>query len=433
MKLTNGIEIISLEDSLARVRNLAPFGAADIAADERLGRRLADPEIVSQWALADSRKNDNFNFQTVGDVKPRDEDYIYVKFRALSKTVVPGHWIDWSKDNVLEESVPLLMGATVYPNHEFTDINNWLGSVSQSLWDAEGGQSQGVPGINAEYKIDALMNPRIARGLLMKPPAIHSTSMTVLFEFDYSHPDIALENKWKFFDMLGEEVEGEIVRLIVTKIREYWEAGLVFQGADRLAKQYDEADEQEDFAEMQASADKTNRPGAGFSAKEADVDPSSNRVKTAKINEEKTMKLTNEQKSELGIEFDGDDVLETEILKAAQALAAKLKPFEGVNLAELQSQAKAGKAFIEMQRAEVTRLAKLAELGADEGDLDDVISQSIADADFNRLVKLNAYFEKKAVERFPNLARSSQEDSAAVEAAGGVKQQTMTAPTVGLH
>jgi hypothetical protein len=36
-------------------------------------------------------------------------------------------------------------------------------------------------------------------------------------------------------------------------------------------------------------------------------------------NEEKTMKLTAEQKKELGIEFDGEDVPETEILKAAES------------------------------------------------------------------------------------------------------------------
>jgi hypothetical protein len=42
-------------------------------------------------------------------------------------------------------------------------------------------------------------------------------------------------------------------------------------------------------------------------------------------NEEKTMKLTAEQKKELGIEFDGEDVPETEIFKAAESLAAKVK------------------------------------------------------------------------------------------------------------
>jgi hypothetical protein len=106
--------------------------------------------------------------------------------------------------------------------------------VSNVAWDETGDQFGGVPGINAEYKIDALMNPRIARGLLMDPPAIHSTSMTVLFEFEFSHPDLVEQGR--FWQLLGDEVEGSIVRLIVTKIQEYWEASLVFPGADRFAK-----------------------------------------------------------------------------------------------------------------------------------------------------------------------------------------------------
>jgi hypothetical protein len=64
-------------------------------------------------------------------------------------------------------------------------------------------------------------------------------------------------------------------------------------------------------------------------------------------------------------------------------IAAKAKEFDGVNIAELQKKAAAADGYIEKQRAEVTRLAKLAELGAEEGDLDEVIAQSITDADFD--------------------------------------------------
>jgi hypothetical protein len=304
MKLKNGIEIVSMNELIGtgRVRMRSPFTAPDIRASEKLAEKLREIGQASQWGLniTGNNKQDNFNFQKVGDILPRDEDYIFVNFRALSKRIVEGHWIDWSKDDVLKNSAPLLNRATVYPNHDFTDINNWLGSVSGVAWDEEGANSAGVPGINAQYKIDALMNPRIARGLLMQPPAIHSTSMTVLFKFEFSHPDIATESRWRFFDLLGEEVDGEIVRLIATEILEYWEASLVFQGADQLAKQYDD-DPEEDFADMSRRTD-DNPPAAGNA-----LPPNSN--------EEKTMKLTAEQKKELGIEFDGEDVPETEILK----------------------------------------------------------------------------------------------------------------------
>jgi hypothetical protein len=407
-KLPTGLKIVSMERQTAQVRMRAPFAAAGISASEKLTELLRTANLWRQNTQVN--KSDNFNFEKVADILPKDEEYISVNFRALSKTIVPGHWIDWSKDNVLKDSVSMLLGATVYPNHDFSDINNWLGSVSNVAWDETGANAEGVPGINATYKIDALMNPRIARGLLMTPPAIHSTSMTVLFKFEPSHPDIFNESRWRFCELLGEEVEGQIVRLIVTEILEYWEASLVFQGADRLAKKYDE-DEEEDFENLSA---------AGLSALPANS------------NEEKTMKLSKEQKAELGIEFDGDEVPETEILKAAESLAAKTKQFDGVDIANLKKQASQVETLLVAKRAEVTRLARLAELGAEEGELEEIISQQIEEADAEKLVKLEAYFGKKAADKFPT-GRSSQEDSQQIENAGGVSQAAVTVPTVGLH
>lgn len=422
MKNLNGIKILSMERQLAQVRLRAPFAAAEICASEELQKRLTEIGMASQWSFVPAQqKQDNFNFQKVADVLPRDEDYILVPFRALSKTIVEGHWIDWSKDDVLKNSTSLLFGATVYPNHDFTDINNWVGSVAAVEWDENGARAEGIPGINVRYKIDALMNPRIARGLLMKPPAIHSTSMTVLFKFEYSHPDIANESRYRFFDLLGEEVEGQIVRLIVTEILEYWEASLVFQGADRLAKQCE--DDEEDFADLSAEADGHN-PTAAAAAPPANS------------NEEKTMNLKKEQKEKLGIEFDGDDVPETEIFKAADSLADSLAAFGEVKASEvvaLRSKAEAGEKFIKLQREEVTRLAKLSELGANEGDLPAVMAKQIDAADFDTLVELKDFYGKKVAEKFPKLARSSQEDAAPVEDAGGVKKQTKPAVKVGLH
>lgn len=411
--LNNGIEIVNLDARHARVRLVAEAG--EITASEKLASRI---QAVSQWGIPVKITNaagtsDNFNYERAADILPTPDDYITVPFRAISKSVVPGHWIDWSKDNVLKDSLQKLYGQTVYPNHDFTDVTQWLGSVASVEWDEAGEQSDGVPGINAEYKIDALMNPRIARGLLMDPPAIHSTSMTVLFKYEYSHPDIAADNRWRFFDLLGEEVEGEIVRLIVTEILEYWEASLVFQGADRLAKQRKET---KDFAEMAA---------------DTGDDASPLELKTGA----KTMKLTAEQKTKLGIESDGDEISETEIASAAERLADRLESFgefDPSKIAELTAAAEAGKAFIEKQRGGVVRLAKIAEISGDSEELPAVIAKQIAAADFETLVELEAYYTKKAVDKFPAGGRSSVETSDAVESAGGVKQQT-SAPRVGLH
>lgn len=147
------------------------------------------------------------------------------------------------------------------------------------------------------------------------------------------------------------------------------------------------------------------------------------------------MKLTKEQKTQLGIEFDGDDVPETEILKAAQTLAARNAEFKDVNLSDLRAKAAVADTYVEEKRTEVRRLARLAELGAEEGELDEVISEDIDNASFERLGKLQNLYQKKSAERFPELGRSSQETSEEIETAGGVKTEQQSAVTepVTLH
>lgn len=415
--MKNGIELINLDAQMASVRLRFPFGK--ITASESLEKRITQAsQFYHEGNVNVGRDGSQFNFENIGDVLPTEADYILVPFRAISKTVVPGHWLDWTKDNVLRDSMQKLLGQTVYPNHDYTDINNWLGSVASVEWDEAGEQSNGVPGINAVYKIDAVMNPRIARGLIINPPAIHSTSMTVLFKYEYSHPAIAAENRYRFFDLLGEEVEGEIVRLIVTEVIEYWEASLVFMGADRLAKQQEKD---------------------SFSVKKEETRQGTKDPEQLKEGV-KTMNLTQEQKAKLGIEFDGDDVPESLILKSAESAIDSLNesieafgPTKPDEIATLRQQAAAGVKFIEKLRAEVIRLAKLAEFGGEEGELAGVITKQIAASDFDTLVELEDFYGKKAAEKFPKIARSSIEDNDAIDMAGGVNQQRATAPAIGLH
>lgn len=427
--LKSGVEIMdlsALSGGTGRVRMRIPLAPERIIPDANLGERIKGSASLLFDFAKNQSKNDNFNYETIGDVLPQDGDYISVAFRALSKRVLPGHWLDFTQGDVLKNSVQMLLGATVYPNHDLFDINNALGVVTDVEWDEDGAAAGGVPGINAKYKIDALMNPRIARLLMMKPPAIHSTSMTVLFDFEFSHPDLVEQNR--FWDLLGEEVEGSIVRLVITEILEYWEASLVFQGADRLAKQYED---QEAGVSGQLSVGSGQLEEESVEAAEAEV-----LLTPPNSNEEKTMKLTKEQKESLGIEFDGEDVPEAEILKAAESMAAKVEEVSAqvpADLAELQAQAAAGKTYIELQRTEVTRLARLAELGAETGGLAPVIADDIAAASFDRLVQLEQHYEKKVADRFPEAVRSSLEGSEAVDDAGGGADKPKKLPSVGIH
>jgi hypothetical protein len=367
---------------------------ADIIAAEQSQKRpqeLDGVDPISRLSNAARASQEAPEFQTLEDLKPKPTDFIHPLFRALSATLIEGYWLDYSKPGVLPAAVPLLQGQTVYEDHRYWRVRDWVGVVSKSQWDEKGAESDGVPGINTELKIDWKKNPWIARGLMMTPPAIHSVSVTVLFEFDFSHPDLVEQGR--FWDLLGEEVEGSIVRLVVTKILGFWELSLVFQGADTLAKQL--AGEQETEVEMTAA-----RRGP-TTKKESGI-----------------VKLTAEQKKQLGLtEHQGDDVPEATVLQSLSRLATR---------------AEAGDRFLSSQRTECLRVAKLAILGAEEGTLPPALSNSISKAEGEDLEGLITMYAEQAEKRFPLTCqhcgkqqvkgRSSVEERADVDKAAQTKQ-----------
>lgn len=117
-----------------------------------------------------------------------------------------------------------------------TNIGNAIGAVSQVMWQEsyKDGSFTIPAGINGILKIDGKANPRIARGILMEPPSIHSNSVTVQFKWDKSHPQME-DNE--FYQKLGTyDSKGVMVRRIVTEIVRYLETSLVSHGADSFAQ-----------------------------------------------------------------------------------------------------------------------------------------------------------------------------------------------------
>lgn len=182
----------------------------------------------------------NFQPQSMEELVPRDEDYIYPVYRALSQCVIECYYTDHTRPGVLEASVPLLQKQTVYTDH-FTRAENWVGVVESAWWDipAESGTKFVTPGINVKLKIDAKVNPKIARGILMDPPALHSVSVGIWFNWEKSHPNMPDRTFW---ERLGQEVDGHRVLIVVTEILSYDEISLVFQGADPEAKKFSAAE-----------------------------------------------------------------------------------------------------------------------------------------------------------------------------------------------
>ena len=195
---------------------------------------------VNKFGLFGSNTDYNTYYPDVTpeDVKPKDNEFIEPVFRMLSNCIVAKNYMptEFPKD-VLKASMGLLVGQTVNCDHE-TEIGNAIGSVKEVSWqNAYTDETMGIEipaGINAVLKIDAKANPRIARGIMMDPPSIHSNSVTVQFEWKPSH---SFEKEWEFYDKIGTIAEdGTMVRRIVTKIISYKETSLVSHGADPFAQ-----------------------------------------------------------------------------------------------------------------------------------------------------------------------------------------------------
>ena len=178
---------------------------------------------------------------TKEDLTPNADEFIEPVFRLLSATIVSKNWnpTDFSQPGVLKASMRMLLGQTVNCDHS-TDIGNAIGSVSQVMW--QEGYKDGnfmIPaGINGVLKIDGKANPRIARGILMDPPSIHSNSVTVQFKWDKSHPGMDDRDFW---DKLGTyDEKGNMIRKVVTEVVRYLETSLVSHGADSFAQKIGE-------------------------------------------------------------------------------------------------------------------------------------------------------------------------------------------------
>ena len=189
-------------------------------------------EAAIRAALLDKNVRQQLE-QLTGTDSDLQSDYIEIPWRMLSKTIVPGWWLDFTKDNVLKSAIDKFNHLTIYTDHR-PDIRNWVGVTTNPSWTEQAGQNPA--GIDAKFKIDAVKEPDIARGFLMKPPAIKSNSVGINFMASRSHPDM---EDHEFYGMMGREVDGQIVRWIVEEIVHVHETSLVYAGADPYANRQD--------------------------------------------------------------------------------------------------------------------------------------------------------------------------------------------------
>jgi hypothetical protein len=204
-------------------------------------KQTLEKKDTSSFGLFDT-STPNFNTYypevTAEDLKPKDDEFISPTFRLLSETIVHRRYnpIDFSMNGVLKSSMSKLLGQSVYTNHD-AQIGNEVGSVAEVAWQdsytTKGGLK--VPaGIIGVLKIDGKSHPKIARAIMMSPPAIHSNSVTVSFAWEKSHPKMSDEEFMSKIGTFGEDKQ--LVRRIVTEIGAYHETSLVAHGADPWAQ-----------------------------------------------------------------------------------------------------------------------------------------------------------------------------------------------------
>ncbi len=278
------------------------------------------------------------------------------QFRVLSAAYLPDHYLDYRTPGVLEDAVArgLLSGNSVMINHSW-DVRDWVGVVGRYWMDVE---KDGIPaGINAELWIDReKANGRVDGGDIIRGieiGAIHSCSLTVQFEWRKSHASMDDDTFWR---KIGTTVNGEVVRVIATKILEIMELSLVWRGADRNARRTDTPKNMR-TAENSASAEQEYTEGGDHV-----------RETLAKILQKPVEEIS---EASLGAMIEQAKVsavqaalkpLEEQIAerdaKTAQ-LEAKVTALEAEK-AGLASLAKAGEEFLANLRKETARVYKLA-------------------------------------------------------------------------
>lgn len=330
------------------------------------------------------------------EVDSEPEDFVEVDYRALSAAILGDRPIDFSKEAVLKKGVRLLNGQTIFKDHD-TRTDNWVGTVVATKWDTK---TPGLPpGINATLRLDMVKDPMTVRGVLQG--ALHSVSVTVSFQWEPSHPKLMEENR--FWQYLGQDFEGELVRIVVTRIEKFWEISLVWQGADEFAKQIDENGDPLNIYSREESQSLEANPGAKFH------EVALTQEEEMKIQEAlKKMfgkEVTDENAAELVAEYANTLSRKTAELSEAKILDLEAKVTESSTkavelektVARLTPQAELGAAHLESVREEAARLYKMSK--GDEAK--EVILKTLKSADLEIATAWKEEFHKDVEEKFP--------------------------------
>jgi len=280
------------------------------------------------------------NPESFEELLPSAEDYLRLQFRALSAAYLGagGYFLDFSRPGVLRASIPLMLPKEksgsrrrylMFHRNHSSAIQDRIGFIQDATWGEASGE-QSSPGINIEVMLDWKLAPNEARQLLSEPPLVDSVSVSLAFDWEKSHPDM---RNYQFWGLLGDEVDGQVVRIIVTEITEYYHVGLVWEGAD------EEADK------LEQRAQKNNEPKSQFGKAKSD---NGGKMKSLTISEKTAKRLF----EALGL---SEEPNEQDLLDAVSALMESNEEILTKNSA-LEERAKAYLKVLEKRRKEIVAL-----------------------------------------------------------------------------
>lgn len=318
------------------------------------------------------------------EIKTKPDDWVAFKFRAISMAYLgeSGYFMDFSSPGVLLNSLPLMLPKSkggnrrtwlmFHKNHS-EKIEARIGYLFNAVWGDAGGK-QSYPGINIDVAIDWKLAQDEVRKLTSDPPLLDSVSISFTGKFEKSHPDLG----WEFWDLLGHELDGEIVRIIVTEITEYYHIGLVTEGGD-------------EEADLIETTDKTND--------EITNSGSANAVYLARNNNNggcnmEQFKLTAEQVSALATLLGATELTAESLMQSITDINAELSTAKK----ELTSMKARGDAFDARLKAEREAVKNL--ITKVEGDEGKTLHAAVDLMQFAELDEMKITYERKLDKKF---------------------------------
>lgn len=294
-----------------------------------------------------------------------DDEYVRRYYRTLSNVIVRGLGIpiDYTDPTLFKDIKKFWQCKSLFKDH-LTIVDNCIGIVKDPVFNTKSNPT----GLDAWLWFDRKLDEKTARRA--ETGAIDRCSVFVSFYFVPSH-----EMKDSvFWDSLGEIVDGEEVRLVVTEIEWIREISSVWFGADETAQ---------DHESMGLSQTKQINQ---ITKEVSTMNELIQRLK-AKFLEKTGKKLTADLEVEQAVGGLLDDNESLQVEKAA--LENKVK--------ELQKSEAFAKKVKDDLREAVLGLAKVV----NPQGVPDIEQSVISEATYDQLLKFKADYEKRQNEMFP--------------------------------